>query len=293
MKRFLSLLLVLAMAAALCACGGGKSQSAGNEFTVGISADLDTSLDPHVSSSSAGTREVLFNIYEGLVKPDTDGNLLPAVAEAVSVNETADVYTYTLREGVRFHNGNTVTVGDVVFSLSRAAGLETGDPLVADVAGIQSVKAEGDRTVVVTLKAPDTEFNSHMTVAVIPEGVDPAREVVGTGPFRFVSRTPQESVVLERFDDYWGEKALPSKVTLKVIPDAQTMVMSLRSGAIDLAARLSSSQVSSLGDLKVLEGCNNIVQALYLNNETCPPTGTAHRSAAACSRPLASTLFRG
>ena len=270
MKRFLSLLLVLAMTAALCACGGGKSQSAGNEFTVGISADLDTSLDPHVSSSSAGTREVLFNIFEGLVKPDTDGNLLPAVAEAVSVNETADVYTYTLREGVRFHNGNAVTVGDVVFSLSRAAGLETGDPLVADVAGIQAVKAEDDRTVVVTLKAPDTEFNSHMTVAIIPEGVDPAREVVGTGPFRFVSRTPQESVVLERFDDYWGEKAVPSKVTLKVIPDAQTMVMSLRSGAIDLAARLSSSQVSSLGDLKVLEGCNNIVQALYLNNDFEP-----------------------
>ena len=270
MKRFLSFLLVLAMTAALCACGGGKSQSSGSEFTVGISADLDTSLDPHVSSSSAGTREVLFNIYEGLVKPDTDGNLLPAVAEAVSVNETADVYTYTLREGVRFHNGNVVTVGDVVFSLSRAAGLETGDPLVADVAGIQAVKAEDDRTVVVTLKAPDTEFNSHMTVAVIPEGVDPAREVVGTGPFRFVSRTPQESVVLERFDDYWGEKAVPSKVTLKVIPDAQTMVMSLRSGAIDLAARLSSSQVSSLGDLKVIEGCNNIVQALYLNNDFEP-----------------------
>ena len=272
-KRFLALVLAVLMTAALCACGGGKSQTVqatdnptgsagekapGAELTVGIAADLDTSLDPHVSSSSAGTREVLFNIFEGLVKPDTDGNLLPAVAEAVSVNETADVYTYTLREGVRFHNGNAVTVGDVVFSLSRAAGLETGDPLVADVANIQSVKAEGDRTVVVTLKAPDTEFNSHMTVAVIPEGVDPAREVVGTGPFRFVSRTPQESVVLERFDDYWGEKALPSKVTLKVIPDAQTMVMSLRSGAIDLAARLSSSQVSSLGDLKVLEGCNNI-----------------------------------
>ena len=270
MKRFLSLLLVLAMTAALCACGGGKSQSAGDEFTVGISADLDTSLDPHVSSSSAGTREVLFNIFEGLVKPDTDGNLLPAVAEAVSVNETADVYTYTLREGVRFHNGNTVTVGDVVFSLSRAAGLETGEVLVADLAAVSDVRAEGDRTVVVTLKAPDTEFNSHMTVAIIPEGVDPAREVVGTGPFRFVSRTPQESVVLERFDDYWGEKAGPSRVTLKVIPDAQTMVMSLRSGAIDLAARLSSSQAASLGDLKVLEGYNNIVQALYLNNDFEP-----------------------
>ena len=270
MKRFLSLLLVLAMAAALCACGGGKPQSTGNEFTVGISADLDTSLDPHVSSSSAGTREVLFNIYEGLVKPDTDGNLLPAVAEAVSVNAAADVYTYTLREGVRFHNGNPVTVGDVVFSLSRAAGLETGEPLVSDVASIASVEASDDRTVVVTLKAPDTEFNSHMTVAIVPEGSDPNKDVIGTGPFRFVSRVPQESIVLERFDDYWGEKALADKVTLKVIPDAQTMVMSLRSGAVDMAERLTTSQIASLGDLTVLEGSSNVVQALYLNNAFAP-----------------------
>ena len=270
MKRFLSLLLALALAAALCACGGGKTQSAGNAITVGISADLDTSLDPHVSSSSAGTREVLFNIYEGLVKPDTDGNLLPAVAESFSVNETADVYTYTLREGVRFHNGNTVTVGDVVYSLSRAAGLATGEPLVSDVAAVADVKAGGDREIVVTLKAPDTEFNAKMTVAIVPEGSDPAGEVVGTGPFRFVSRVPQDEIVLGRFDDYWGEKAQCETVTLKVIPDAQTMVMSLRSGAVDFANHLIASQIADLGDLTVLEGSSNIIQALYLNNDFEP-----------------------
>ena len=270
MKRFLSLLLALTMAAALCACGGGKTQSAGNAITVGISADLDTSLDPHVSSSSAGTREVLFNIFEGLVKPDTDGNLLPAVAEKVSVNEAADVYTYTLREGVRFHNGNTVTVGDVVFSLSRAAGLDTGEPLVSDVAAIASVEASNDRDVVVTLKAPDTEFNAKMTVAIVPAGSDPAKDVVGTGPFKFISRVPQDQIVLKRFDDYWGEKALSKTVTLKVIPDAQTMVLSLRSGAVDFANHLISSQVADLGDLTVLEGSSNIIQALYLNNDYEP-----------------------
>ena len=111
-KRFLALVLAVLMTAALCACGGGKSQTVqatdnptgsagekapGAELTVGIAADLDTSLDPHVSSSSAGTREVLFNIFEGLVKPDTDGNLIPAIAEEYTVNETADTYTYTLR----------------------------------------------------------------------------------------------------------------------------------------------------------------------------------------------------
>ncbi len=284
-KRFFALVLAVLMTAALCACGGGKSQqvqptdtpsgsageqASGGEITVGIAADLDTSLDPHVSSSSAGTREVLFNIYEGLMKPDTDGNLIPALAEDYSVNETADAYTYTLRQGVRFHNGKTVTVGDVVYSLSRAAGLETGEPLVSELKGIASVEAPDDRTVVVKLSAPDAEFNAYMYASIIPEGHDPASEVVGTGPFRFVSRTPQENVVLEKFADYWGTGAILDKVTLKVIPDAQTMVMSLRSGAVDMAERLSSSQVSDLSELTILEGSSNVVQALYLNNDFEP-----------------------
>ena len=284
-KRFLMLVLAVLMTAALCGCGGGKSpavQSAeapqgsageklsGGEITVGIAADLDTSLDPHVSSSSAGTREVLFNIYEGLLKPDTDGNLIPAIAEDYSVNKTADTYTYTLREGVRFHNGKTVTVGDVVYSLSRAAGLETGEPLVSELSGVKAVEAKDDKTVVVTLNAPDAEFNAYMYAPIIPEGSDPAKEVVGTGPFRFVSRVPQDNVVLEKFDDYWGEGAILDKVTLKVIPDAQTLVMSLRSGAIDMTNHLSGSQIADLGDLNILEGGSNIIQALYLNNDFEP-----------------------
>ena len=295
-RRIIAFVLAMLMTAALCACGGGKAEQAqpgtpsqqpgstgekliGGEITVGIAADLDTSLDPHVSSASAGTREVLFNIFEGLVKPDPDGNILPAIAESYFANETADVYTYTLREGVQFHNGDTVTVGDIVFSLSRAAGLETGEVLVSDVANIAAVEAIDDRTVVVTLKAADTEFNSHMTVAIVPEGSDPNVDVVGTGPFTFASRTPQESIVLEKFENYWGSPAYLDKVTLKVIPDPQTMVMSLRSGAVDLADKLPATQISELGDLNIVQGSSNIVQALYLNNAFEPFTDVRVRQA--------------
>ena len=282
-KRIMALILAVLMAAALCGCGGGKTEEAapetttqetgstgeklmGGEITVGIAADLDTSLDPHVSSASAGTREVLFNIFEGLVKPDPDGNILPAIAESYSANETADEYTYTLREGVLFHNGDTVKVGDIVFSLSRAAGLETGEVLVSDLANVAAVEATDDKTVVVTLKSADTEFNSHMTVAIVPEGSDPNVDVVGTGPFRFVSRTPQDNIVLEKFADYWSTPAYLDKVTLKVIPDPQTMVMSLRSGAVDLADKLPATQITELSELNIVQGSSNIVQALYLNN---------------------------
>lgn len=279
-KRILTLALAVVMTAALF-IGGGQSafaaeengstgESAGGEITVGIAADLDSSLDPHVSSSSAGTREVLFNIYEGLMKPDTQGDLVPAVADSYNVNDTADVYTFTLREGVRFHDGSEVKAGDVVYSLSRAAGLETGEPLVATLAGVSSVEATDDQTVVVTLSAPDAEFIAYMTAAIIPEGSDPADGIVGTGPFKYVSRSVQENIVLERFADYWGEPAKVDKVTLRVIEDGQTMVMSLRSGAIDMAAHLEASQVAELDGLNVLEGSMNLVQALYLDNAEPP-----------------------
>ncbi len=287
-RRILTLVLAVLMTVALCACGGGESTEApaemttevspgstgealyGGEITVGIAADLDSSLDPHVASSLAGTREVLFNIYEGLMKPDTEGNLIPAVAEAFAVNETADVYTFTLREGVTFHNGNTVTVGDVVYSLSRAAGLETGEPLMTTMAGVTAVEAADDRTVVVTLSAPDTEFIAYATAAIIPEGNDPAQEVIGTGPFQYVSRTVQDSIVMEKYEGYWGEGAYVDRVTLKVIEDGQTMVMSLQSGAIDMALHLEASQVAELSGLTVAEGSMNLVQALYLNNAVEP-----------------------
>lgn len=275
-KRILTLALAALMTAALLTGGGQSALAAENGstgdagLTVGIAADLDSSLDPHVSSSSAGTREVLFNIYEGLLKPDTEGNLVPAVAEDYTVNDTADEYTFTLREGVRFHDGSEVTVGDVVYSLTRAAGLDTGEPLMATLANVAAVEAVDDRTVAVTLSAPDVEFPAYMTAAVIPEGSDPADGIVGTGPFKYVSRSVQENIVLERFDDYWGEKAKCAKVTFKVIEDGQTMVMSLRSGAIDMAAHLEASQVAELDGLTVLEGSMNLVQAMYLNNAKPP-----------------------
>lgn len=287
LKRKLALILaILTLTAALGACGGGKvpaetiapdpsgssgEKTVGGEITVGIAQDLDSSLDPHKSSAAAGTREVLFNVFEGLVKPDTDGNLIPAVASEFDISESGDTFTFTLREGVRFHNGQNVTVGDIVYSISRAAGLDTGEPLVSGMGAVESVEATGDSVVVIKIKEPSIEFLAYLTVAIIPEGYDAQDTApVGTGPFKFVSRKAQENIVLERFDDYWGDKAYLDKVTYKIIDNASTLVMSLKSGAIDLCAHLTSSQVTELGNFTILEGTMNLVQAVYLNNKYEP-----------------------
>lgn len=286
-KKLLALFLALVMVGAvLPGCGDGSKDPGGQgnngktgepvkggEITVGIAQDLDDSLDPH-QTVAAGTREVLFNIFEGLVKPNSDGEMIPAVAEKYTLSEDGTTYTFTLREGVKFHNGQTVTAEDVVYSINRCAAVPEGQekPLVAAFSAVKSVEALDEKTVAVTIAQRDLEFISYMTAAIIPadyENQDTAP--VGTGPFKFVSRTPQQDFVMERFEDYWGAPAWLDKVTYKICENADALVMNLNGGSIDLCAHLTSAQASQLNQsFRVLEGTMNLVQAIYLNNQAKP-----------------------
>ena len=136
-KRLMALLLLTGLlSAALTGCGGGSTEQASedgqtadgstearaqaNEIVVGIAQDLDESLDPHLAVA-AGTKEVMFNVFEGLVKPTPDGDLVPAVADHYEISEDQTTYTFTLREGVQFHNGDPVEMRDVTYSIERCA----------------------------------------------------------------------------------------------------------------------------------------------------------------------------
>ena len=287
MKKKLMAFLLLAslLCAALTGCGGsstektpeggqtqtGSTDAVANEITVGIAQDLDDSLDPHLAVA-AGTNEVMFNVFEGLMKPTSTGDLTPAVAESYTVSEDRLTYTFTLREGVKFHNGDEVTAEDVVYSISRCADTTDGTPLVEAFSVIQSVEAVDARTVAITISEPSNEFISYMTTAILPADYDQQDTApVGTGPFKFVSRAAQDNIVLEKFDEYWGTPAYLDKVTFKIMENADSLVMSLQSGAIDLCSHLTSTQVAQLGgDFYVAEGTMNLVQALYLNNAEKP-----------------------
>ena len=287
MKKKLMAFLLLAslLCAALTGCGGsstektpeggqtqtGSTDAVANEITVGIAQDLDDSLDPHLAVA-AGTKEVMFNVFEGLMKPTSTGDLTPAVAESYTVSEDRLTYTFTLREGVKFHNGDEVTAEDVVYSISRCADTTDGTPLVEAFSVIQSVEAVDARTVAITIAEPSNEFISYMTTAILPADYDQQDTApVGTGPFKFVSRAAQDNIILEKFDEYWGTPAYLDKVTFKIMENADSLVMSLQSGAIDLCSHLTSTQVAQLGsDFYMAEGTMNLVQAMYLNNAVAP-----------------------
>ena len=118
-KKVLLTLVCAALTIALGACSGDKAGKESSQITIGIPQDVD-SLDPH-KAVAAGTKEVLFNVFEGLVKPDSEGNLNDAVAESHTISEDGKVYTFTLRDGVKFHDGTTVTAEDVKYSIDRCA----------------------------------------------------------------------------------------------------------------------------------------------------------------------------
>lgn len=270
-KRVLLALVCTALTIALGACAGDKASENTSRITIGIPQDIEDSLDPH-KAVAAGTKEILFNLFEGLVKPDSDGNLVDALAQSHTMSEDGKVYTFSLRSGVKFHDGSLVTAEDVKYSLDRCADTSSGASLVPAFSAVESVDILDESTVQVTLKEPDKDFLAYMDAAIIPAAnKTPETNPIGTGPYRFVSRSPQENFILEKFDDYWGTPAHIDRVELKIIANADSIVTSLNGGSIDMFARVSQAMTEQLSDdFEVLEGTMNLVQAMYLNNQAEP-----------------------
>ncbi|MBR4084080.1 MAG: ABC transporter substrate-binding protein [Lachnospiraceae bacterium] len=285
------LLMAFLLMTTLSGCAGGTGESSGDNSSkepvyggsvvVGIQQDID-SLDPH-KATAAGTKEILFNIFEGLVKPDENGNLINAVASDYSISEDGLVYTFTLRENIKFHNGNVVTAEDVEYSLERASGLLDGTPLISALSAITSVDIVDSKTVQVTVGSANTELIYSFVAAIIPKGSgeDANADPVGTGPFSFVSYAPQEGIIVAKNANYWQE-GLPylDKVEFRIINSPDTALLNLQGGSIDIYPYLTDSQANELkGSFQILSAPSDVVQALFLNNAVEPLTDVRVRQA--------------
>ena len=284
-QKVLLMAFVLVFSVALYGCSGDKNNVDneqtpaadvtpgtpiyGGSVVVGILQDLD-SLDPH-KSVAAGTREVLFNIFEGLVKPDETGELIPAVASDYKVSEDGKLYTFTLRDDVKFHNGELVAVGDVLYSLNRYISLnEQIEPVLSNISKIEEID---DKTIEISLYETDTELIGYLTIGIIPQDYDEVdNKPIGTGPFKFSSYTPMESLKVVNNENYYLEKSpYLDEVVFKVITNTDSVIMDLLSGSIDILAYLTSNQAEQLkNEFNIEEGNMNLVQGLFLNNKVEP-----------------------
>jgi peptide/nickel transport system substrate-binding protein len=177
-------------------------------------------LDPTAGAAAAIDEVVYANVFEGLTRFAPDGSILPGLAESWEIAPDALSWTFTLREGVTFHDGLPMTAEDVVFSFDRAVAEGSTNAQKQLFSGIAEVTAIDDRTLEIALDEPKGSllFNLAWGDAVIvsPASAETnATNPVGTGPFRFSQWVQGDRVELVKYEDYWGEPARLDRVVFQ------------------------------------------------------------------------------
>jgi peptide/nickel transport system substrate-binding protein len=224
-----------------------------------------TTLDPLNPANTADGRSILFNVFEGLVKPTPEGTFIPCIAETWAIEQDGLTYRFPLKKGLLFHDGSTVTAADVKFSLDAA--------IAAQFNGLNNIKEitiQDENTIIITLNTKDPDFLPYLTVGIVKAGnADREKNIIGTGPFFVESYTPQKDLVLKKFDNYWNPQ-LPhlDKVTLVFYANYDALMVALRGGGIDgsfvtgsMAAQLDSKRFD------IFHNRSAGVQLLALNND--------------------------
>lgn len=236
-RKFLQLVLVLLL---LVLPASVMAQDGGNTLILARAVDA-TGLDPHTQTAFASLY-LLNMVYEPLVTNDTNMELQPALATGWEFSDDGMALTFTLREGVKFHDGSDFTAEDVIASFERILDEETGSTARTNYVSIDSMEASDDYTVVFNLNTPDVPILSAMasTNAVILSSdvianEDPALVTVGTGPFKLDSWTPEENTMLSANTDWWGEGPFVDGIEIRIIPDETSILAALRAGTVDFA----------------------------------------------------------
>ena len=254
MKKSLSLILALVMIFGLLAGCGSKTEepAASTSTSTGAEASADANADRVLRMTSSEVlptidpeeihklrvNEIIYNVYEGLIYYNyEEGKAEPRVAESFEISDDGTVYTFKIREGVKFHNGADLTMDDIVFSYDKAMESPTR---VNHIAAIDSYRAVDDKTFEVTLKyasAPFIQFCSELFIynkafADERNGVL-TTEACGTGPYAITSCDLNTMVILEAFEDYYRGPASIKKIEWAVITDSTSAAMALQSGDLD------------------------------------------------------------
>jgi len=217
--------------------------SAGTAFATNTEISIGMVLEPPnlnpTGGAAAAIDEVVYaNVFEGLTRFASDGAVIPGLAESWDISEDGLTYTFNLRDGVTFHDGTDFTAEDAVFSLDRARAEDSTNAQPSLFAGIESVTAADDTTLVVTLAAPNGSFLFNMAwgdaVMVAPESADTLEtNPIGTGPFAFSEWVQGDRVELTRYDGYWGDPVALEAATFRFISDPNAAFAAMMAGDVD------------------------------------------------------------
>ncbi|WP_083701685.1 ABC transporter substrate-binding protein [Tersicoccus sp. Bi-70] len=255
----------------------GTAGDADTSATLRLGLRLEpTNLNIRKTAGVALEQALIDNVYQGLVSRTADGQYRDALASRHEVSADGKTYTFTVRDGVTFHNGSALTPQDVVASLTQVKN-DASLANHADLAAVQTITAEGN-TVRLTLSHPDSNLMFALAGRaglVLKQGAgnDLASTAIGTGPFRLASWKQGSTLSLKRFDGYWGEKARLAGVDFTYLPQAASANNAVLSGSVDVQTALDPTlldQVRGARGYTIAEGRTNDEYTLAYNSGKAP-----------------------
>ncbi len=280
MKKSKTLFTLLLAGLMLTSCGGegqggkekGETKTAERPLTVAMSTEID-SLDPF-NATAGDTKTVMDQIFDGLLDVDEDGNLVGDLAESYEISDDGLTYTFKLKEGVKFHDGSDFSADDVYYTYDKLSGLSSGEPMSSKFSVIKEMEVVSPTEIKMTLDAVNNSFIYLQTQPIIKKDYeDNQTKPIGTGPYKFVSYTPGEGMVMERFDDYHraDHVAKIKQVNVVRVADNQALVMAINNKEVDLASKLTADELEQVKEsTDSYSHPQNLVQLLGLNNKVKP-----------------------
>lgn len=268
-------LTVAALAAALMAVPA--TVSAAGELTIALASE-PSSIDPHFHN--LGPNNALARvIFDRLIMPDETQKLRPGLAVSWKpIDDTT--WEFKLRKGVKFHDGSPFTADDVVFTFQRAPDVEGSPSSFGTYMKGKQVTRIDDHTVHIKTERPYPLMPNDMsTFSIVSrkhgEGAktpdyNSGKATIGTGAYKFVEYLPGDRIVLERNENYWGDKPEWTKVTLKAIKSGPSRVAALLAGDVDLIAQTPTVDIERLKKdpkLTLSQGISNRVIYLHLDHD--------------------------
>jgi peptide/nickel transport system substrate-binding protein len=284
MFNFRTLLLSASAAALLAGSAWAKS-----DITVALQLE-PPHLDPTSAAAGAIDSVLYSNVFEGLTRFMADGSVVAGLAESWDISEDGLAYTFTLREGVMFHDGTAMDAEDVKFSLDRARAEDSINAQKALYAGITDVSVVDPMTVTLTLAEANGSMLFNLAwgdaVIVAPESIENIKQMpIGTGAFKFVNWVQGDKIELARNDAYWGDAPALESATFKFISDPTAAFAAVMAQDVDVFAGFPAPenlpQFEADPRFQVLVGSSEGETILSTNNKMPPFDNVKVREAVA------------
>ncbi len=276
----LSQALVIAASASLLVLPQAQAQPKKDTLVLAMQLEPTPGLDPTAGAASAIAEVSLYNIYETLTKINSDSKISGLLAESWTVSPDLKTYTFKLRPGIKFHNGEAFDSGTVKFAYERAVSKDSINKDKAVFANIEAIETPSAHTVVLKLKngSIDLPFQLGQGTAIIVEPKSAATngtQPVGTGPYRLEAWNKGSNVVLTRWDGYRNAKDVKlRRVTIRFISDVSAQAAALLSGDVDVFPRAaiyrSIKQFENNKKFQVVVAGTRAKTILAINNKRKP-----------------------